>query len=295
MNRKDEIQGNFIISALFVSFLSFFSFQAYTAVVNGDFEMSEPNSLGAVPIGWTTKNYARVHEAYTPIFERGQQVSWSFESNRVLPAKGASFLVLSTGDIGADSSITFANAMQLINFKKGDTLRGKYFFGTGDYLGWNDYAEIKLIPFDPNSGKRTMTVTNIDVQMVGDFSSTDGWQTFSHEFTAAQAGMYYLFFGVYDKTDAIYKTYLMIDDVEVGPVPKAADFNADGKVDYVDLSIFANVLYQDCTDPNAICTYMDITGNEVSYDFDQDQTITPSDMTPLGDNWLWKPPAEPTR
>ena len=288
MNRKSKKSGSFVISVLFVLLLSIFSFPAFSAIVNGDFEMSEPNAIGTLPVGWTTRNYARVHETYTPAFERGQQAVWSFENNTVTSASGRSFLVLSTGDIGPDSTITHGMAKQLINFKKGETLRGKYFFGTGDYLGWNDWAEIRLVPFDPNS-RRSILVKYVDVQEVGDYSSTDGWQIFTHEFNAYDEGAYYLECIVWDRTDAIYKSYLMIDSVESSQVPPDADFNADGKVNYSDLTVFANVLYQDCTDPNAICTYIDARGEEVSFDFNQDKLITPDDMEPLGNNWLWKP------
>ncbi len=288
MNRKREKSVNLISGVFFAFFLMFFPFPAYSAIVNGDFEMSEPNALGALPVGWTTKNYARVHESFTPVFERGQQVTWSFLNNTVLPATGSKFLVLSTGDIGPDSATTHAIASQLVTFKKGETLRGKYFFGTGDYLGWNDWAEIRLKPADPNSG-RTILVKYVDVQEVGDYSSTDGWQMFSHKFNAYDQGEYHLECIVSDRTDAIYKSYLMIDSVESSRIPPDADFNADGKIDYLDLAVFASVLYQDCTDPNSTCTYIDAGGNEVSFDFNNDQMITPADMEPLGDNWLWKP------
>ncbi len=292
MNRKREKSQNVVIFVLFASFLSIFSFPASAQVMNGDFELSEPNALGALPTGWTTKNYARVHESYQPVFERGQQASWSFYDNTVLPWSGSKFLVLSTGDVPgvSDSAITHGMARQLITFKKGDTLRGKYFFGTGDYLGWNDWAEVKLVPYDPNDRtKRSILVKYVDVQEVGDYKSTDGWQTFSHQFTVADAGSYYLECIVWDRTDAIYKSYLMIDAVESSQLPPDADYNADGKVDYADLAVFASVLYTDCTDPNSICTYIDAKGEEVSFDFNNDQTITPEDMAPLGDNWLWKP------
>jgi hypothetical protein len=196
--------------------------------------------------------------------------------------------VLSTGDIGSDSASVKGVAKQLIKFNKGDTLHGKYFFGTGDYLGWNDYAEISLTAADPNK-QRGFQLEYIDVATVGDYKSTDGWQSFSYTFNEYDAGEYYLSFAVYDKTDAIYKSYLMIDDIKCSVLPPEGDYNADGDINYADIITFNNVVFQDCTDPNAICTYFDIAGNEISYDKNGDDLITPEDMAPVAENWLWAP------
>ncbi|MFI4912525.1 MAG: hypothetical protein ACIAQZ_12740 [Sedimentisphaeraceae bacterium JB056] len=286
MDKESDLFNVSGYTAIVCLMLAFFSFPALSEIVNGDFELSEPNDLGSIPTGWITENYAMVHDTFTPVFERGQSVTWSFPDSTVTPAEGESFLVISTGDIGVDTASTYGLAKQLCTFEEGQTLHGKYFFGTGDYLGWNDYAEIWLAPYDPNVS-RGITIQSVDVSIVGDYQSTDGWQTFSHTFTAQDAGDYYIIFGVYDKQDAIYKSYLMIDDVKCSTLPPGGDFNADGDVNYEDITTFNEVLYQDCTDPNAICTYTDISGNEVSYDYNQDGLLTPEDVVPVTQNWLW--------
>jgi hypothetical protein len=268
--------------------LAFFSLPVLSQIINGDFETSEPNRLGNIPTGWETENYALIHESYTPMFERGQTVDWSFADATVTPAQGDGFLVLSTGDMGSDSSTTYGLARQLVKFTSGQTLHGKYFFGTGDYLGWNDYAEIRAIPKDPNR-LRGFQIEYIDVAIVGDYGSTDGWETFSHTFTKDDEGEYYLTFGVYDKTDAIYKSYLMIDDIQCGILPPEGDYNADGLINYADIITFNQVVYQDCNDVNSICHYVDLAGNVVSYDYNDDGWITPEDVEPVIQNWLWKP------
>lgn len=269
-------------------FLLIFSNIARCHIINGNFEQTEPNDFGADPTGWTTQNYARVHSSFTPVFERGQKATWHFEDNTIVPYSGEKFLVLSTGDMGADHLTTFGLAMQACQFEAGKTVMGRYFFGTGDYLGWNDYAEIKLIPVDPNDRNiRSILVEYVDVAQVGDYGSTNGWIPFSHTFTEEDEGYYYLTFAVYDKIDAIFKSYLAIDHVETVSLPPGGDFNADGKVDNLDLAIFFNALYQDCEDPNSICTYIDAAGNERSFDYTGDGLVTPADAAPLIKNWLW--------
>lgn len=288
MNRENKRnQGSFFLVAGFVILL-FLSIPACGAIENGDFEISEPNAIGSVPTGWSTQNYARVHQSFTPTFERGQTVTWSFENNTIVPATGNNYLLLSTGDIGYDHLTSYGMASQNCFFKKDQTIRGLYFFGTGDYLGWNDYAEIRLIPTDPNNTRlRSILVEYIDVASVGDFKSTDGWQPFSYKFKQDETGEYSLEFIVYDKTDAIFKSYLAIDHVKCEYLPPAGDYNGDGTVDNLDLATFNSVLYTDCSDPNAITTYIDAAGNEMSFDVNNDKQITPEDSKPMLKYWLW--------
>lgn len=290
-----------------------FSFPAFSQIVNWDFEQTEPNELGAIPIGWNTENYALVHREFTPCFERGQRCHWSFEGNTVTTESGNAFLVLSTGDYGYDACgrESFSGrtnkgvAWQECTFYEGDTIYGRYFFGTGDYVGWNDKAEIKIIPSDPNNEPRLQEIVlaYIDVAMVGDFRSTDGWLAFSHTFTYADKGSYYLELGVYDVKDSIYKSYLMVDFIKIGDPFRAGDFNADGKVDILDMLAFDVALYQDCefpddpNDPNSICYYDNIFGDKVPFYRDPETGVDYRDeygrttldaLRPVFRNWLWK-------
>lgn len=300
-------------------------------LINGDFEVAEPNSTQIT--GWDTEFYAKVHDAFYPDPERGNISGWVLTDNGLLPKINDHFLLLSTGDIGPDNTTSKGVATQIFTAEPGESLLGWFFFGTCDYMGWNDRAIIKLNRPDPNTpGEQIKLIwTHIDtppdgtvlgpnrttiqpdgtilaadgvtvvgtdgdhydqfqhVYRVGNYSSTDGWLPFSYTFTEETAGTYKFEAAVYDIGDQIYKSYLAVDGLKLCKLPPEGDLNGDTSVNAVDLAIFSNSLGLDCSDPNNMCDYINMNGQENSLDYNENGVIDPEDAWPIMQYWLWKP------
>jgi hypothetical protein len=172
-----------------------------------------------VPTGWTGENYTAVVQKFVPNPAEGAFDQWKIDIQQGLePFEGNSFVLLSTGNVEPYS--LFASLRQDVYFSAGETLSGVYFFGTLDYSPYPDYATIKLLA-DPNSGQNDITLVQIDVEDVGNFSSSDGWVPFqSPVFNQNTAGTYTLELAVYDSYDELYTSYLAVD----GLVPEPATF-----------------------------------------------------------------------
>jgi hypothetical protein len=204
------------------------------------------------PLHWETLNYACLHSSFIPYPEYGQTVSWTIPA----PVEGNQFVLLSTGDaegIGSDPRIEFSSIQQTITACPGDILTGSYFFGTCDYRPFNDIGTITLMPIDPNNGLRPLVLLSICIEDLGDFQSTEGWQSFYHRFTEDTCGQYYLYCEVRDILDRSFKSYLALDNFRIcAGIPGFGDLNQDCSVDFFDFEILAKSWLADCNDPNVI-------------------------------------------
>lgn len=201
-------------------------------------------------------NYVGLHTDFTPQPEQGQAVHWSIPG----PVKGQYFALLSTGDArgpGSSRDTLYSSIVQTITLCPNDRISGHYFFGTCDYLPYDDSAVIKLIPTDPNRVDRTLKrpiiLAEISVKDVGNYKSTDGWQQFHYQFDYHECVEFYLYCEATDTQDRIYKSYLALDGFRIcRNVPDFGDFNLDCAIDYHDFDIFARTWLADCNDPNVI-------------------------------------------
>lgn len=191
-----------------------------SVIQNPDFEEGIPTEYDFLaPLGWQRENYTALHSQFIPLPEYSanqDKVHWTIPA----PYSGDWFVVLSTGDLGpgSDPLIAHAKIWQSVEFVSGQTLSFAYFFGTCDYIQYQDKATAKLVSADGTS----MVLMEISVMEVGDFGSTDGWQLFEYTFTEQTAGVYDLVFQVEDVIDTIYKSYFAVDGITVVPEPGTA-------------------------------------------------------------------------
>jgi hypothetical protein len=246
----------------------------YGGVLNPDFEHSEPGTDFNTPADWTVENYAAVLEEFIPSPQYGQQLDW--DMNPVYSDHGQFFVVLSTGDTGSSDSVDHASIEQPITILEGQTLSFSYFFGTCDYIPYNDYAQVTLIPDGNSPPPREIILLNIEVEDVGSYKSMQGWEKFSYTFDANEAGSYTLHCAVYDKQDVIYKTYLALDNFRVGYMPQKGDLNGDWCVDFIDWAILSSYWLQMPARPEH-AEYSDLDGNG---------QIDPNDVGIMGINWM---------
>jgi len=264
----------------------------FCQIQNGRFEVPDPDRATdwfTPPKYWEFENYANLLSEFTPEPEQGQIVSWSIPS----PFEGQYFMLLSTGDIagpGSDSSTIRSSAWQTLYATSGETLIGAYFFGTCDYLPYDDFASITLEAADPNDELRPITLVEISVLDVGSYSSTDGWQPFQHTFDSSQTGEYIIRCEVNDKTDTRFKSYLAVDGLRIcQAIPAYGDLNRDCGVDLQDFSIFTSAWLADCQsvedpgsplyDPNIPCSLADMDGSGI---------VDPNDLILMSEHWLEK-------
>lgn len=256
-------------------------------LLNGGFEIKDPNnSLGfSPPANWDIEDYAAVHSSFSPEPEHGQGshpdwVGWTIPE----AYSGENFLLLSTGDIGPDSSTKQGKASQLIDFEPGQKLYVSYFFGTCDYPEFFDNATIWVVAdpnypaVDPNFPSRGQRIFYIDVSEVGQYDSTDGWQLFEYEIKKPIIGPLRLVFKVEDYSDTIYKSYFAIDHVVLCDNAAPGDVTRDCLANYDDFAIIADNWSKDCNDPNVLC-------NEY-VDFDHNGIIDVGDVGFFLESWM---------
>ena len=281
-------------------------------ILNSSFEIPDPNETEwfIPPLDWIRANdnpyedcYAGLHETFvpTPQYDRSiTEVDWTIPA----PFHESQFVVLSTGDLGlpSDPAITKAEISQIVTFYPGQRISGAYFFGTCDFLEYNDFGKIYLLPVDPNSGLQEIQLGYSDVMIVGDFESSEEWQTFTYDFTQQTAGTYYLICTVQDVRDAIYKSYLAVDGLKVcTPLYSYGDINMDCSVDFEDLGILSRAWLSFCPDPNFydpnnpddVYLYTDFDPNTIDpncpceiADINNDWFVDPNDLTILSDHLL---------
>jgi hypothetical protein len=262
-------------------------------IYNGGFEDTEPNEQLPFdpPAGWERENYAAVLERFIPDPCQGNVNAWSIDLEEGLrPVQGKSFVVLSTGDFVPEpwsASITQQNVYAYA----GESISGYYFFGTADYIPYDDYATIALTPVDSNSGLSDITLVYVDVNDVDqdprdtDGKSMEGWEYFEYTFSESEAGGYRLIITVTDEKDGLWPSYLAVDGLSLCNQPPAGDINRDCRVNFDDFSWLATDWLGNCNDPNYA-----LDPNSNCYrgtDLDGNGPVDINDLRLMSDSWLW--------
>lgn len=270
-------------------FIFAFSMTCAGCILNGSFEIAEPNGSPWFdpPVDWVYRNYAGVHKEFVPIpepqdNENKPSVDWKIPE----PVDGEFFCVLSTGDMGegSDASITFSTLRQRITMQPGDTLKGSYFFGTCDWVPFSDEGRIRLDAVDPNSDPNVVELVFITVDDIGSFSAMADWEPFTYAYTGQQANEYDLIIEVEDIRDAVYKSYLAVDDFRLCTVSRSeGDINGDCMVNLEDFTLLSHVWLATCSDPN---TYVDPNAPCALSDIDGSDFVDCGDLGILTDGWL---------
>ncbi len=233
-------------------------------ILNGGFE-EDPD----VPLFWrSTGRVPEILQTYTAYDDIGNILATihAFEEQY--------FVMLESG--GGTRDTSYSQLTQRIVVNDGQSITGAYFFATNDYLPYNDKATIKLVPA-PSSGLTEILLAQKSVADVNDYGSMEDWETFSHTFTASEAGSYTLVLRVEDVGDYFHPSYWAVDDLKIechGSL--AGDINGDCRVDYFDLALLVEQWLSDC-DSLTWCDDSDIN-HSGKVDF--------GDFSVLADNWL---------
>jgi len=267
---------------LWLLFLCFLVDGAYGQIHNGGFEVYEPNTPPGInsPVGWMCENYATVDCNFIPDPNprEGESINW--ETDWLESSEGHSFLILSTGDIRPEPCQS--KVWQRASFAAGQKLYGSYFFGTYDYTPYDDFGQIKLTEPNNHEDISAIILAEIDVSDVSSYGSMEGWDTFSHIFTAEDAGEYDLVLIIKDVRDCSFNSYFMVDGIDVCWVPEHGDINTDCHVNLEDFSFLAHdwLMYDPnyATDPNFA----------IEFDTDLDGTgfVDVNDLYIMSDYWL---------
>ncbi len=198
--------------------LTFSSFLWADGIVNPGFELAVQGEDFNTPVGWNVENYTVVVGHFIPHPEPGETTNWRIDPTiGLFPFEGEHFLVLSNDDM--PDQVLYSKVWQQVAIAAGKKISGAYFFGTCDYVPYDDYGQIKLVA-PSGSGLSDIELVNISTSDVESFSSTDGWVTFeSAPFTAATAGTYTLECSVYNYGDAVWDSYLAVDGLAIIPEP----------------------------------------------------------------------------
>jgi hypothetical protein len=291
---------------------------------NGLFECGDPNNQTPYgtfydfvpPIYWeriphlenTNQDdcYAGLHEEFTGKPRDGE---WRIAH----PYSGNFFLLLSTGGDGGalrDEQVKGSSVSQNVYLSQGDTIIGAYFFGTTDYMPYNDYGQISLVlAGDPNDYPNSLASFIIpesycDVDMVGNYQSTepghpesdfsattDGWVPFSYTISEPNlVGPYRIVCEVVDFNDRVFNSYYAVDGLRIcrGGKP-LSDLNSDCEVNLIDYSILSEAWLSFCPDdPNGIDPN-DIADPNIPCqlaDIDNSWFVDPNDLATMSFEWL---------
>lgn len=266
-------------------------------IYNADFELFDPNDGSGFdkPTGWNTDNYAASVTLFKPKIESpqyGSYENWKIDPIAGLdPFEGDRLVVLSTGQIQPPGFTNHGTISQNIQVYAGQTFFGAYFFGTCDYLAsFNDWASIRLIA-DANSffyeDPNDIGLVYIDVENVGSYGSTDGWQRFEHFFTQQEEGTYDLVCYVEDERDYIVNSYLAVDSFNLCMAPEYGDINYDCQTDMKDFGLLAYTWQYDYRDPNNIPDPNSAEYREILYgDLDGNDWVNADDLSLMAGSWL---------
>ena len=131
--------GKILLRTLLPVLILFFSKPAVSEILNGDFEDYIAGSDFNTPADWNTTNYTAVVGNFIPHPIQGNTGNWQIDVEAGLdPFEGDHFVVLSTGDVEPDPQ--YAEIVQRVHTSPNEVLFGAYFFGTCDYMPFNDYA-----------------------------------------------------------------------------------------------------------------------------------------------------------
>jgi len=244
--------------------------------------MSEPNDNFdfEIPTDWVCENYTAVdcnfvRDPYPP---EGDSKFWKIDF--LEPYEGDKFVVLSTNDFVPDPE--HAKISQRVEFFAGQKFTGAYFFGTYDYLQWNDYALLELVPVD--TSMRSIVLVHINVQDVSDHSCMEGWEEFAHFFSEEDEGVYDIEISVTDYLDEDLASYFAVDGLDICWPPDYGDVNLDCEVNLLDFSFLSHdwLLYDpnyNSTDPSDWRQY--------DTDFDGSHQVDANDLYLMSENWLY--------
>lgn len=219
----------------------------YAGILNGDFEYYYIDVNGfKPPAGWYCENYAKVVSNFKPHPNYyGNWDNWKINTELgFLPFSGKSFLELSTQNPYLDDTYNpepnYAKAQQVINVEPNDIISGQYFFGTCDYIPYGDDCYIKLIPHSEIIDQNTIILVYKSVEMVGDFSSMEGWEGFRYIFSKFQEGEYDLVLLVRDTRDSIWDSYMLVDSLKIcSNIHNEQDLNFDCIINIEDFVVLA--------------------------------------------------------
>ena len=270
-------------------------------VLNGNFEYSHNVVLRILnqwmyydefdfnqPLMWSCQNNVYVTNEFVPDDNLvGSSENWN--TRKIKPFSGDSFIVLSSGHIGNSRQGYFelSKANQRITVSSGQVIEGVYFFGTRDYCRDNinecfdDNCYIKLTPIDSN--KQEITLADYSIKKLGqDYSSMYGWEKFEHKFTFQESGVYDLVLCVKNSIDFALASYLMVDSISIckGDIEniEKMDLNCDCRLDLRDFNILANSWFEDCNDKNCA----------LGQDINDDNSINYKDSAVLSENWNYQ-------
>ncbi len=255
--------------------------------------------------------YAGIHSSFSP------EGRWEITA----PYEGDTFIVLSTGGFESTSrmipDVTDANVKgsqisQKIELSQGDTILGAYFFGTADYLNFNDYGQISLeLIGEPNdfpgiAPSFVIPPSYCDIEIVGNHESTlllspetGGWIPFSYTVEPNQVGPYYIRCEVMDTGDNVVNSYYAVDGLRIckGGISQA-DLNLDCDVNIEDFSMLSQAWLTFCPDPPINDPNFPGDPNDFpqtdpnliticeSADFDKSWYIDVNDIIIMTDEWL---------
>jgi len=183
------------------------------------------------------------------LFIAYRHYNWDWDANRpvpngvrVTPVEGGKLIFLRSG--GGTKSTSYSQINQVITLNQGELIRGKYFFATDDYIDFNDFGVIKLIPSDANQAQIQLGYESVN--HVGDFGSNLDWVPFSHVITANEAGTYTLQIKVADCWDCDFPSYFLVDALAVLSDANCnfmldGDVDGDCKVNLIDLAVSQNL------------------------------------------------------
>ena len=263
---------------------------SHAAIYNGDFEIAvaqgvrdEHGQFFYPPEGWIRKNYTAVLDHFAPDPNEADYSQWKIDIEQGLePVEGQSFVLLTTGDINDVSE--FGSLRQDIYVYEGQSISGYYFFGTLDYIPFPDWANIMMVPSNPDSPLRDITLVYVSVETVDSFSSMDDCQYFEHTFTADEEGGYHLIIRVEDYWDEMYTSYFAVDGLSMCDNGLEGDLNHDCLVNFKDFAFLATDWFENCSDS---AYFLDPYSNcNKGTDLNGDGPVDLNDLEIMSDNWI---------
>lgn len=217
------------------------------------------------PCQWEAENFARSLTWLYPeeLCFYGYVDNWRIDVNEGLgPLQGYRLLVIKSASGGHCSGVS-----KDFYVEGNRVIKGRYFFGTSDYLPYNDYATIRIIPTGPNTNP-AIELLYVDVNEIGNNSSMWGWGQFSVEVN--YGGWYRIEAKVCDAGDDVFDSFLVLDCVNFCNSFSLGDLDFDCCVNFFDFSVFVQ--------------YLD--ANEPFSDLDQNGNVDLADMMVITDQWL---------
>lgn len=245
---------------------------------NPSFELFDYNSPldFNIPRDWGHVKYTAVVNCFNK-----RNPDWNLDPVRgLLPYDGNYFVILSTGDFSPEPN--YAELRQPVTINAGDRITGAYFFGTYDYMSFNDWGTIQLV--QPGTNIVEANIVRVCIADIKSYRSMRGWQRFDYVFDIN--GNYDLRIFVSDYEDFAYNSYFAVDGLVICPnSPILGDINADCTVNSLDIAMLANDWMCDCNtpsifnDPNHNCAH--------GTDSDKNSIVNFKDLQVIINYWLF--------